>query len=367
MSSIGISAPLVIFRADAAVRIGFGHVRRCRSLAVALASKGARVRFVMRRTDVGSVALDEDFPITWLDGVSCSYVEAPNIQSGSQWLSVGIFDDANEFCESVHETVSAVIVDHYGIDAVWHQHVAQKLGCPVVVIDDLGDRELAASLIVDHNVATDHASKYRRVNLTRCEVLGGPRYALLDPRFCSALRNPARDPVRSVGIFMGGADLAGLSLRVLHALRETVRFTGGVEIALTSSHPQFERLREIAEHDSATNILVNARDLSDFFGRHELHIGAGGGATWERCCVGAPTLAIVAAPNQRDVLLPLVKSGVVEVVEGVSTLDTELSSKIVELINQPHRRRLMSEKAMELVDGYGASRVATRVMELCKQ
>lgn len=46
-------------------------------------------------------------------------------------------------------------------------------------------------------------------------------------------------------------------------------------------------------------------DLSAFFGRYDLQIGAGGGATWERCFVGAPTLAVAYADNHAPVLAPL--------------------------------------------------------------
>ena len=47
----------IVFRADAAVQIGLGHLKRCLSLAHALRVRGARCRFLTRESDVRSCAL----------------------------------------------------------------------------------------------------------------------------------------------------------------------------------------------------------------------------------------------------------------------------------------------------------------------
>ena len=45
--------------------------------------------------------------------------------------------------------------------------------------------------------------------------------------------------------------------------------------------------------------------MAAFFARHDLQVGAGGGATWERCCIGSPMVALVLAANQSMVVSAL--------------------------------------------------------------
>ena len=359
--------PLIAFRVDAAVHMGLGHLRRCRSLAAELQRLGARTCFLMRRHGLDPGWMGGDFTPTWLPLVAANTGAYPACSTKVPWLLGDPLGDAEAFCSSIDEHVAAVVVDHYGIDARWHARVAQRLRCPVVAIDDLADRALAADLIVDHNESPDHASKYRAANLRGCPVLGGPAFALLDPGFSSAPRNLASDPVRSIGIFMGGADAAGWSLTAHRALRELVCFDGTIEIATTSANPLLNELCALAAREPSTHLLVDAHDLVAFFGRHELHIGAGGGATWERCCLGAPTLAVIAAPNQREVLLPLAGAGVLEVIDEHAADVATIARRTLELLERPQYRKSMAMRAMTLVDGHGSTRVASRILSLCNQ
>ncbi len=360
--------PLVVFRADASPRIGTGHVRRCHALATALARQGAAVAFAAH-APAGEAPDERLFAPFELLALPPAHEPAPGDPQApphAAWLPGGWRADAAQCIARLQgRAVAAVIVDHYAIDARWHEQVAQALGCRIVAIDDVADRALAADLIVDHNVAPDHSAKYSAVNRRGSPVLGGPAHAMLDPRFADAPRNPAADPVRSIGIFMGGADAPNLSERAWHGLRYVTGFTGAIEIAATRANPHLPRLSALAARDAATTLSVDAADLAAFFGRHELHVGAGGGATWERCCLGAPTLAVVAAENQRSVLLPLASDDVFTLVEPELPDASAIGHAARALIAGPAVRRRQSQRARALVDGHGCARIAERIATLC--
>jgi len=361
--------PHVVFRTDASTQIGSGHVKRCQSLGAALVRAGAKVSFVTRVTDVsmGKQFDGQAFElITLLHAEPQAIaVEAPGL-AHEGWLATDWQTDAISTIEHLGgQRADMVIVDHYAIDARWHQRVADALNCRMVAIDDLADRPLAVDLIIDHNHADDHALKYRAVNPSGAPILGGPRHAMLAESYENAMRNPAADPVRSVGIFMGGIDQLNLSESALRGLRDVARFRGPIEIVTTSSNPHRKRLQASAATDGDTQITVDAPDLARFFGRHELHIGAGGGATWERCCLGAPSVAIVVAENQRQVLLPLAQLNVLDLV-GLEAADAAvIGSHARILINHPQRRSELSRNAMQLVDGKGCNRISEQLMHLC--
>jgi UDP-2,4-diacetamido-2,4,6-trideoxy-beta-L-altropyranose hydrolase len=368
--------PTVVFRTDASTQIGAGHVKRCQSLGAALVRRGMEVVFVTRAGDVPLSGMFDGQPFTLIElppvgraaGAPAGATPAEPGPAHAHWLGTDWRTDAQATLAGLEgRRIAAVVVDHYGLDAQWHRAVSHALGCRMVAIDDLADRALAVDLIIDHNHAEDHRLKYRAVNPAGAPVLGGPRHALLAQGFENAPRNAAADPVRSVGIFMGGIDRLHQSAAALRGLRETAQFTGNVEIVTTSGNPNLNALREVATADGRAQLTVDAPDLASFFGRHELHIGAGGGATWERCCLGAPSIAVIVAENQRQVLLPLAKLDVLDLVEQEAPDAAQMGAHALALIQQPHQRKALSANAMQLVDGQGCRRIADHLSNLCHQ
>jgi len=358
----------VVFRVDASAEIGLGHLARCLSLAQALRSRGARCLFLARELGLALRSKVEAL------GFELRLLPTPRVHVGpvvdapahAHWARVGQDTDVGDATAALAGLQPDwTVVDHYAFDARWHRTWRALVGGQLVAIDDLGDRDLAVDLVVDHNVAADHSAKYAAVNRRGSPVLGGPAYAMLDPRFASAPRNSAVDSVRSIGIFMGGVDAPNLSERAWHGLRDVAGFSGNIEIAATRANPHLPRLAALAARDAATTLSIDAADLAAFFGRHELHVGAGGGATWERCCLGAPTLAVVAAENQRSVLLPLAHDDVFTLVEQELPDAGTIGQAARAMIANPALRRRQSERARALVDGHGCARIAERIASLC--
>ena len=283
---------------------------------------------------------------------------APTGVAHADWAQVDQMRDAAETVAALAgSTFDWVVVDHYSFDARWHRAIREATGARVLVVDDLADRMLLADLVVDHNHAIDHARKYARVNLSAAPVLGGPAHALLDPRYATAPRYAFHPEVRSIGVFMGGADEGNYAAMAWRALREHLAFTGPVEIVSTSANPHLDSLHELAARDPAVDISLDLPDLCAFFARHDLQVGAGGGATWERCCLGSPTVAIVVAENQRQVLTPLTDRRVLRIGPHTPPTAADIAAEVRRLIDSPAEREDLSRRGRELVDGLGTVRV----------
>jgi UDP-2,4-diacetamido-2,4,6-trideoxy-beta-L-altropyranose hydrolase len=248
--------------------------------------------------------------------------------------------------------VQWVCADCYAFDARWHRAVRDALGCRIAVIDDLADRALDADVLVDQNWAADHAAKYAGRLDRVSRILGGPRHALLAPALRAAPAYDFQPQVRSIGVFMGGTDPGGASARVLAACDEA-GFSGDVDVVSTSGNPHLDALREACARRPRTTLTLDLPDLAAFFGRHDLQIGGGGGATWERCCLAAPSIAVMVADNQRSVVPALAAMGVLE----ASGFD-ELPGTLRTLLHDEERRRRLAQAGRRLVDGRGAQRVA---------
>jgi UDP-2,4-diacetamido-2,4,6-trideoxy-beta-L-altropyranose hydrolase len=349
-------------RVDASAQIGTGHVRRSLALAQALRGAGGEVRFVTRALGMDSVSMiaGAGFGQTALLGPPASDFAPDPAIPHSGWAQVG-------WSRDVAETVAAladfapdwVVLDSYAFDAKWHAGVRASLGCKVAQIDDLADRKLACDLLIDHTFAPDHRVKYAGVLPPHARVLGGPRYGLLGPAYAGAARYAFSAEVRSIGIFMGGVDAGGHTLAVLDAL-DAIGFSGAVEVVATSAHPQLGVLRDRIARRTDTALLLDLPDLAAFFARHDLQVGAGGGASWERCCIGVPALLVVVAPNQMSVAPLLAEAGVAAFAPDPAP--GALAEELARLIADAPRRAGLAAKSRELVDGLGATRVALALL-----
>jgi UDP-2,4-diacetamido-2,4,6-trideoxy-beta-L-altropyranose hydrolase len=356
---------LIAVRVDSSTAIGLGHIQRCLALARALVDAGGRVVFVTR--SLGSDGPERiertGFRVHRLPAPGTGRV-TDSTPVHAAWAGVPWSQDAAQTVEALREQPpDRLVVDHYAFDARWHSEVARALACPVAVIDDLADRPLMCDLLIDHNVSDDHRQKYADCFSAPITLLGGPRFALLGATYADAPRYAVACSVRSIGIFMGGSDAANLSVQALRGCREFAHFDGPIEIVTTSANPHLAELKsEVGRYDAA-KLSVDLPELSAFFARHDLQIGAGGGASWERCCIGAPTLAIVAAPNQKVVIDGLTARGAVATIGGEALPSAENIGRAVRSLTvNAEQRRELAENARRLVDGRGAMRVALAIL-----
>lgn len=361
-------ALVVAFRFDASARIGLGHMRRCMSLARALIECGAEVHLLTRDLglDASSEARRAGATLHVLPAPSDTVPYYSEPQYGepthARWIGITGPQDANDTLAALAaETLSPdwIVVDHYALDERWHQQVATVTGAALAVIDDLADRSLFAQILIDHNYCGDHAAKYAGRLVADTRMACGPRYALLGAAYGGAPVFKVRATVGSIGIFMGGTDPSNLSCIVLAACRLHAGFAGTIEIVSTKANPQLQTLQAAVAASPGTVLTLDLPDLCDFFKRHDLQIGCGGGASWERCCVGAPSLVLVGAANQRAVVPELAAIGAIATLPEEFSKDAAFIGQALSvLLRDRERRQALSQRAHELVDGRGAQRVA---------
>ena len=85
--------------------------------------------------------------------------------------------------------------------------------------------------------------------------------------------------------------------------------------------------------------------------------------TGVQTCALPISLALIAADNQRPVLLPLADLGVLVSLDTVPPTVAAIAQTLRRLIDQPERRAALSIQAMRLVDGQGADRVADQLLK----
>lgn len=264
----------VAFRLDAGAEIGLGHLMRCLAIADRLKTAGAECHFLCHQLPAHLLPLLQSlqhYPLCALDDAGPLPILRP------EWL----------------------VCDHYQIDRQIEQTLAMHCG-QLLVIDDLADRPHHGQLLLDQGPLRS-AADYQSLVPADCRLLLGTDYALLRPAYRQLARQKVSRWQRGL-ICFGGADPAGACLTTLNSLKRlpwarTIRWT----LVAGGANPFWPELEQrVAELTDLDLVLLRQSDqMAQLMQQHDFAIGAAGGMTWERACLGLPTLAVPIVDNQQ--------------------------------------------------------------------
>lgn len=337
-------------RFDAGMGIGLGHLVRSLAVAVELVARGCAVtvatrtvapEFLARIIDAGAaiLPLSVDPPRAVLD----REVWEPGVQ----------MEDAEQVVSHAPPGGwAAVVVDHYCLSRPWETTLRNHTR-RVVAIDDLANRPHAADVLVDQNwYGEQSASRYVDLVDHGTIMLLGPRYALLHHAYRQyrAQRGPVRRPPQRVLVNFGGTDAAGQTAQALHALKHFphLELTAvlGTEGAIT---PQVSEAIE----ESGARLQVALPHLAEVLSLADLAIGASGTATWERICLDVPALVTTVSAAHSGVTSAFSEAGMLTWIGTAEQVgEAEYREALSEAVTEGGKQPL------EIVDGFGAARVA---------
>lgn len=354
----------ILIRADASRQMGSGHVMRCLSLADSLRARGATVRFICRALEGHLQGLIEQrgFGVDLLPPPGTGPAPQGRL-AHSAWLEVSADQDVEQTAAILEQGDKPdwLLVDHYALDAHWQRRLkglVKRLG----VIDDLADRAHEADLLLDPNLGADETPKYSQHVSASCLTLTGSRYALLRAEFGQhrARMRPRKGRLARGLVFLGGADAAGHTQTAIAGLAR-LQTPVGVDVVVGAANPNAAAIRQLCgQHGFEFSQAVE--DMGERMSRADFAIGAGGSSTWERACLGLPSLIVVVADNQRPGAQAICRRGGAELIEAQEFSPEQLARIIGRWQQDAAAMRRMSEHAYALVDGRGAERVARLIL-----
>tara|TARA_B110000211_G_C14083019_1_gene555447 strand:+ start:1788 stop:3311 length:1524 start_codon:yes stop_codon:yes gene_type:complete len=352
----------VVIRSDASSYIGSGHIMRCLVLADRLKLDGHDVTFATRPQNGDLVALikqrgfavhELQQPTDWvIPSTTADYVA---------WLQVSESEDAKE-CATVLCNPDLVITDHYAIGANWHKVMKKAYHCKVIAIDDLV-RVHTADLIIDQTLLRE-PSEYSDLNPSS-EALTGTEYAIVNPLFSEhhksqlMLETELTDKPR-VLLSMGGIDTPNATEQVLAVLSQSIS-PPETTVLLSPRAPHYNRVKKFADENSTWVTHVDfVDDMAELMCKHDIAIGAPGSTSWERACVGLPSIVIALADNQQTICKNLEAVGAAISV-GLNTINKNLMNAYKQLIKNYSEMRAIN---LNLCDGKGVERIMKQINKL---
>lgn len=364
----------LFIRVDASVQIGTGHVMRCLTLADELREHGAEVVFVCRE----------------FDGNLCGYIEEKgyivrclpvsneqehNIEGNLKhavWLGADWQTDAGQIEEIIKDLDTPpdwLVVDHYALDERWEGYLRPYVK-KIMVIDDLSDRLHDCDFLLDQNFYENLESRYDGLVPAWCKKLLGPKYALLRPEFREARKNlRKRDGhVKRIMIFFGGSDPTNETAKALDAIRMLNRPNIVVDVVVGGTNPNKGKINELC--NAMSNVIYHCQvsNMAKLMANADLFIGGGGSTTWERCCLGLPSLIMSTASNQNAIAVGCDQAGIgIHINKSKDISPHQIQIEIEKMFLNQTALLTMGKKSANMVDGKGATYIAFVLAEYEKQ
>jgi len=328
----------VVFRTGGGKQVGFGHIRRCLSLAHALRSFKVDSMFILDGdTKAIDIVKSEGYPATLIDG-----------------------DDFAETSSEVRKSgARAVVVDSYSHPASYVTSLKLN-GNRLVVLDDLANEFLPVDLVVNGTAGAEDLPYAADPSIAY--LLGCP-YILLRPEFENVVQR-SYDAVRRVLVTLGGSDAFDLTPRVVEWVRSVFPdvdidvVVGPLSLNRTEIQAAASRLEKVhLHHEPDMGRLMRACDVA---------VSGGGQTTYELAATGTPTVAIRVAPNQTLNLKGLSSARTLLWAgdAGDANLREQVTQALKMLAASQSLRREMGTNGRRLVDGRGAVRVAEKIVEM---
>jgi UDP-2,4-diacetamido-2,4,6-trideoxy-beta-L-altropyranose hydrolase len=351
----------IVIRTDASIDIGTGHVMRCLTLAHALKKFDNEISFVCREHQGHYIARIQD------SGFKVHSLPATEMSTGwsisrDSWLGVTWQEDAVQTQRIIRKIGKPdwLVIDHYCLDYRWEEFILPHVE-QIMVIDDLADRDHNCQILLDQNYLENMNNRYTGRVPHNCRMLLGPKYALLNPIYAELRKKvKARSgPVRRLLIFFGGSDKYDLTGKGLQAFLNLNRTDIEVDVVLGRNNPNFESIKELTKERTNICIHRDLPNLAELMVRADLALGASGSTTWERLCLGLPSLVVSFGEDQRPIASFLHEMKIITWIGHYDEVDLQCIENVLHKEIIQGLSSLWYENVLSLVDGQGAERIAT--------
>jgi UDP-2,4-diacetamido-2,4,6-trideoxy-beta-L-altropyranose hydrolase len=337
----------IVFRCDASVATGTGHVMRCIALAQAVQDAGAGAVFAMAESTAGVRAR--------LAAESCELVSVACV--------AGSGDDSRETVALARErAIGWIVVDGYQFGADF-QRALETAGCKVLFIDDYGHAShYWADLVLNQNTFAQENLYGAREPYTR--LLLGNEFCLLRREFVSwrGWKRETPPVAKKLLVTMGGSDPENFTATAINALRHLDKDVEAT-VVVGGSNPHFESLQRLTLQCGSRFRLVNSvSNMPELMAQADLAISAAGSTCWEMCFLQLPMVLIDLADNQKAIARALEASGAAIYLGSYrgnarAVTEGEITARVTSILESKTERSALSERCGKLVDGRGAERV----------
>lgn len=347
----------VVFRVDSSFEIGTGHLMRCLCLAKHFLKVTHDIVFICRELPGNSIekVKNEGFKVESLPLSAANLLKQDQDSLYLSWLGETYDVEIVQTQAKIENIVpDLLIVDHYALDSRW-ESAMRSYAKKIFVIDDLANRKHDCDFLLDQTFGRA-ANEYSLLLPKSCHQFLGPDFCLLRPEFSNRRQESLqkREMIfqkSTLLISVGGIDKNNVTGTVLGHLIESrqIDIFESVKVILGKNAPHFNDVCELMKRFDHVSLLSDVTEMAEVMVTCDIAIGAAGTSTWERCCLGLPTILLKIAENQTFIFNKMREIGAVVAIEDLEQL------RGLDWPSIDYKK--LSSISSSLVDGLGAMRV----------
>jgi UDP-2,4-diacetamido-2,4,6-trideoxy-beta-L-altropyranose hydrolase len=330
-AAAGIPRSLWI-RTSAGPQTGFGHLRRCLTLAQSL-QECCRPLFLVDCDDFSSMELLED------TGWDFCCRKLSEVWSGLP-EPAGILIDTRT-TEGLDELIAT----------------ARCRSIPVISIHDLGLNPLSSDVVIDGSIVPMAPEAVYRP----AAYYHGADFMILDPVYNHLHQKgrKGREHIRSVFVSLGGGNSERLFRMVLQGLKQ---WSEEAEVIGVPGFVSWGQNDLSGSEVAPRNFRWEGRNVEQSLYRADLAITAGGISAYEALCAGTPLLALSHDPLQQITISELARrNACIDLGPGNELTPREIVEAVARVDSDLELRKRLSIQGRRIVDGRGCERVCELV------
>lgn len=379
---------MVVIRADANSKIGMGHVMRCLSVADALLKRGEEVLFV--------TADDTPVPLLTKKGVPYRVLHTDYADMEAElpklWNALSELLQGPGVPEAaLPQRNTFILVDSYYVTEKYLAALKKRI--TTIYMDDIYAFSYPVDMLINYNIYGEEMGYEKDAAFADTKLLLGTEYVPLREEFAAGAGyaqsrkelsaetenvTPAEDRLHQTAeqgrtadggilITTGGSDNFNLAGQLLmEAMKYDALKEKEYHVVSGSLNPHIGELQALAQKHENIHIHCNVTNMAELMAESEVALSAGGSTLYELCAMGVPVIAFSFAENQERLVQTFVKRGIAQYGGNYRTDGNKMIQNTIagleklcgdEALKTEYRR-----KALQLVDGRGAERIAEALL-----
>ena len=366
---------MVVIRADANSKIGMGHVMRCLSVADALIKRGEEVLFVTADDTPVPLLIKKGVPYRVLHtDYADMEAELPKLWNALSELPQGPGGPE----AALPQRNTFILVDSYYVTEKYLAALKKRI--TTIYMDDIYAFSYPVDMLINYNIYGEEMGYEKDAAFADTKLLLGANYVPLREEFSAgagyvqsrkelSLGAANVTPAEEGGILIttGGSDSFNLAGQLLmEAMKYDALKEKEYHVVSGSLNPHIGELQALAQKHENIHIHCNVTNMAELMAESEVALSAGGSTLYELCAMGVPVIAFSFAENQERLVQTFVKRGIAQYGGNYRTDGNKMIQNTIagleklcgdEALKTEYRR-----KALQLVDGRGAERIAEALL-----
>ena len=345
---------IVYIRTDANSEIATGHVMRCMSIADELVSRGIAVVFLVSDDNSKNIIITMN-----KNGYNYSFKNIEVLNSDYK-NPIAELDRLVSFINEADTEQIVFLADSYFIDNEYYRLLRKKAGkfFKICCIDDFGNEALDVDIVINYNISST-AARYIYAE----KLLTGTKYTPLRPQFKNRKHAGSID-IKNILISTGGSDNLHIIPPLVNGILHDTDLKSIEKITVITGllNADKDKLNALSYKEPRLKLLFNVSDMASLMEEADVAVTAAGTTMYELCAVNTPSISIQTAQNQKAVIRDFIDKGLTFFAGNLlseNKTDVILEAvKGIKSLNEHEKRKSMSDKMAEYVDGRGAERIA---------